>query len=258
MIQEQHAKVVTADGIELGVLKYLPKQARGQIFMLHWLSVPKEWPSNILRELALWLADHWFKVVTFDFRGHGTSGGESVDITVETGFLDFDTVFTTEVEDGLPLGIFWFSYGGLVAIEYTVQHSLSPQAMVFFSPALDFVKGVFENKSSVMGTLYQEAEANGSLDRNGYFVLPYNGFKVGKNVFVSAGKYKPYEDLPKITTHSLIIQGKNDQMLSYEYMKQLGEPIVEKYLVLDTVHWLVEEKEKAIAETVQWFSKYVQ
>jgi alpha-beta hydrolase superfamily lysophospholipase len=150
--------------------------------------------------------------------------------------LDFDAVVAIERQDTLPIGIFGFSYGALVAIEYTLQHILSPKAMVFFSPALDFVRGVFENTSSVMGTLYQEAETNGSLERDGYFVLPYNGFKVGKKVFESAGKYKPYENLPKIAAHTLIIQGKNDQILSYEYMKQLGEPIVEKYVVLDTVH----------------------
>jgi hypothetical protein len=40
-------------------------------------------------------------------------------------------------------------------------------------------------------------------------------------------------------------------------MKQLGEPIVEKYVVLDTVHWLVEEKEKAVEETVKRFSEYI-
>jgi len=185
------------------------------------------------------------------------SAGESPDITVETGLLDFDAVFATEAQDDMPMGMFGFSYGGLIAIEYAVQYSLSPKAMVFFSPVLDFVKGVFENKNSVMGTLYKAAEADGSLDRDGYFVLPYNGFRVGKKVFDSAGKYKPYEDLPKIITHSLIIQGKNDQMLSYEYMKQLGEPIVEKYLVLDTVHGLIEEKERAIGETVERFNRYV-
>lgn len=236
MLQEHHSKVFTSDGVELEVLKYVPEQIKGRIFMLHGLSVPKEGPSNILRETALALADAGFKVISFDFRGHGASGGESPDLTVETGFADFEAIFSTEEADGLPMGIFGFSYGGLVAIEYTAHHSLSPRAMVFFSPALDFVKGVFKNPSSVMGTLYQEAEANGSLDREGYFVLPYNGFRVGKKVFDSAGKYKPYESLPKIATHALIIQGKNDQMLSYEYMKQLGEPIVEKYVVLNTVH----------------------
>ncbi|MDR0369532.1 MAG: hypothetical protein LBH96_03285 [Candidatus Peribacteria bacterium] len=35
MIQEQHSRVFTADGVELGVLKYVPEKAKGQIFMLH-------------------------------------------------------------------------------------------------------------------------------------------------------------------------------------------------------------------------------
>jgi len=42
MIREQHSKVFTADGIELGVLKYIPEVTKGKIFMLHGLSVPKE------------------------------------------------------------------------------------------------------------------------------------------------------------------------------------------------------------------------
>jgi len=127
-----------------------------------------------LCDTALALAVAGFKVITFDFRGHGSSGGESPDITVETGLLDIDAVFASEEQDDLPMGMFGFSYGGLIAIEYAVQHSLSPQAMVFFSPALDLVGGVSEHKTSIMGVLYQEAKTNGSLDRDGYFTLPYS------------------------------------------------------------------------------------
>jgi len=40
-------------------------------------------------------------------------------------------------------------------------------------------------------------------------------------------------------------------------MRQLGEPIVEKYITLNAVHGLVEEKEKAVEEAVKWFDRYV-
>ena len=257
MVQKQKLIVTTSDGVALNVVKYVPEQSKGKIFMLHWLSVPKEGPSNILLDTALWLVNAWFKVITFDFRGHWGSGGESPDITVETGLLDIDAVFRSEEKDDLPFWIFGFSYGGMISIEYTVKNALSPHVMVFFSPALDFVDGVFKNEHSVMWNLYLDAERDGSLDRDGYFTLPYNWFRVGKKVFQSAKHYKPYEDLKTIVTKSLIIQWKNDQMLSYEYMKMLWEPIVDKYITLDTVHGLIEEKEKAIQETVSWFSSYV-
>ena len=35
MMQEQRLRVSTSDGVELEVLKYIPQQVKGKVFMLH-------------------------------------------------------------------------------------------------------------------------------------------------------------------------------------------------------------------------------
>jgi pimeloyl-ACP methyl ester carboxylesterase len=105
--------------------------------------------------------------------------------------------------------------------------------------------------------LYKAATVDGSLERDGYFTVPYNGFKVGKDVFTEAENYQVADDLARIDSPTLIIQGRNDQMLWLEVQKELGEPAADKFLVLDTVHGLTEQKAQAIQKTVAWFGLYI-
>jgi len=247
-------KIQTQDKITLEAIKLTPKQTptKAQIFLTHGYSVPKEGPADILKETAEALAENGFEVIYFDFRGHGKSTGESSDVTLDSGLLDLDAVFRATHNSKLSVGFLGFSYGATVAIKYITDNHITAFATVFFSPALDLIKGALEYENSLLGKFAREAVTNNQTE----FVLPHNGFRGSLNLFDSFKNYKPAEDL-KVVPNTLILQGKNDQMLDFNLMKSLGEPAVDKYLVLDTVHGLTEEKPRAIKEAVDWFSSHI-
>jgi alpha-beta hydrolase superfamily lysophospholipase len=250
-------KIKTPDQIELEVSKLPPINApKAQIFFAHGYSVPKEGPANILLETAEALVKAGFEVILFNFRGHGDSSGAGQDVCINTGLIDLGSVFESFRNAALPFGFLGFSYGAAVVIEYIAKNRLSPSAVVFFSPALDMLKGSAEYENSLIGKFYRDSIKDGSLARDGFFVFPHNGFHGGDKIFSSYKEFHPAKDLSKIK-NVLIIQGKNDQMLDFNLMKSLGEPAVEKYLVLDAVHGLTEEKPRAIQESLDWFNQKI-
>jgi len=251
----ENSRTLTSDNIELETVKYIPENPKGIIYICHGLSVPKEAPGDVLKDTAIALGNAGFKVVTFDFRGHATSGGKDIDFTIENGMKDLDAVFKTETND-LPIGMLGFSCGGTVSILYSYLNKIKLNALVLYSPALEFLKTTMTNPNSIIGSGLMNAQADGSYEANGYITVP-NGFRIGKNFFDKIAEINVCEYVPKLSTKVLICQALQDQMLDFEYTKSLGEPISDKYVVFDSVHALVEEKEKAITETVEWFKRYL-
>ncbi|GHU08693.1 hypothetical protein FACS189431_5410 [Alphaproteobacteria bacterium] len=247
--QEEKFAVETPDDVTLRGVKYVPENIKAKIFFLHGLSVPKEGPANILTETAASLAQNGFEVVAFDFRGHGTSGGKDHDFTFECGLVDFDTVFNTE-QASQPVGVLGFSFGAAIAVDYFVARNTKVAAAVLFSPVLDSGDGLFDNPNSVMGQAYAKMKTDG----NDKMTMP-NGFHIGAKMAETANNYPAAYNLSKLSDNTLIIQGRNDQMLDFELMQKLGRDQVAKYIVLDTIHGLTEEKDRAIQLTVDWFSK---
>ena len=251
----ENFKVKTSDGVELIGVKYIPAKPRGVIYFSHGMSVPKEGPSNTLKDTAMSLVTAGFKVVAFDFRGHGLSGGVDLDVTIESGLEDLDTIIK-EDNESLPIGLFGFSYGGAISIIYAAKNKLDVKAMALYSPALEFHSISFNNLNSVIGQFYKKAIDNGTFSNLGYIELP-NGYKISRKFLESSKKTVAFDSLSKLNSKILIIQAINDQMLSYEKVKELGMPFADKYVSLDAVHGLVEKIDVAIDETVVWFSTYL-
>jgi alpha-beta hydrolase superfamily lysophospholipase len=251
--------VTTSDGIKLSATNYvLHTNPKATIFISHGFTVPSAGPANILADVAAKLAENGYAVVTWDYRGHGRSEGNDYDVTLDTFRTDFDAIFQHN-QPGAAFGVLGFSIGGMTAINYFADRAVQPAAMVLYSPALDMWDGAFNYSDSAMGKSYQAALKDGSLEKDGWFVAP-SGFRIGRKMVESARKMadNTAKNLDKIHTKTLIIQGAKDQMLNYQLMRRLGEKKVDEYVVLDTVHGLTEQKDEAIALTVDWFDRYLE
>lgn len=251
----EKSRTLTSDNIELETVKYIPESPKGIIYICHGVTVPKEAPANILKEVAIALVETDFKVITFDFRGHGPSAGKDCDFTIEKGQLDLDAVFKTETNN-LPIGMLGFSCGASIITLYSHFNKIKLGAMVFFSPALEWLECSINNANSVIGQSLITAKTSGDYERDGYVKVP-NGFCLGRAFFEEVAQTKIDKYVPLLKTRLLICQAKRDQMLDFNLTKKLGEPICDKYVVYDAVHALTEVKDQAIKETVEWFNKYL-
>lgn len=247
--------IYTSDGVGLEVEKYIPLNSKGIIYFNHGITVPKESPGNVLKDTAIALCAAGYKVITYDMRGHGKSGGLGTDITVEKSLSDFDVIFKSETDD-LPIGMLGFSYGGAISILYSYLNKIKLKALVLYSPVWEFDESFINNKNSVFGMDIIEAKESGSLEKDGFVLIKKNKFKIGKEFINTAINYFPYKHVKDLNTKVLTLQAKNDVILSMDLSIKYGKDISDKFMILDAIHPLVEEKDKAILESVNWFNKY--
>ena len=88
-----------------------------------------------------------FKVVLFDFSGHGESEGNDYDVTLSKSTSELSRVFYQEVLDSKNVSFLAFSYGAAVLCKFLEQNEdVVPQRIVLYSPCLYPLDSCFLNK----------------------------------------------------------------------------------------------------------------
>jgi pimeloyl-ACP methyl ester carboxylesterase len=101
--------LTTADGIRLGT-RFIPGGERGAMIIAHPAVTGQRYSPLV--ELAEMMATH-FDVFTFDFRGHGRSGGR-LELNLTGPLEDVRTVVESVRSKGYPwVGAVGFSLGGM-------------------------------------------------------------------------------------------------------------------------------------------------
>jgi pimeloyl-ACP methyl ester carboxylesterase len=123
----------TVDGVSLQV-RYMPGGDRGAVIVAHPAVTGQRYAPLV--EMAEMLTEH-FDVFTFDFRGHGGSGGRMV-LNLEGPLEDLRTVISMVGSRGYPwIGAVGFSLGGMCAfIQAALSGGLDAVAAVGAPPLL--------------------------------------------------------------------------------------------------------------------------
>lgn len=111
-------KVKTKDDSELDIKISLPDEDyKKAIVMCHGLTSFKDGRRGQLKNIAEKLCGDGYKVIQFDFRGHGESSGVDMDVNL-TGFqTDISTVIDTYINNE-EFYIFGFSFGGFAVNQW--------------------------------------------------------------------------------------------------------------------------------------------
>jgi len=129
--QEFHVR--TADGVSLKVRR-MPGGDEGAVILAHPAVTGQRYAPLV--EMAEMLTQH-FDVFTFDFRGHGGSGGR-IELNLEGPLEDLRTVICMSRSRGYPwLGAVGFSLGGMCAfMQAALSGGLDAVAVVGAPPRL--------------------------------------------------------------------------------------------------------------------------
>ncbi len=105
------------------------------LLCLHGFAGDKE--SSVIAAVAAAMCRRGFRVVTFDWPGHGKSPAESSSLTIENCLRDLETV---AAQCGRPLSCFATSFGGYLAVLYSARHPGCFDRLLLRSPALCMAK----------------------------------------------------------------------------------------------------------------------
>jgi len=129
--------IKTADETDLSVTWCEPASVpRALVVMVHGFSSH----SGLYADTTNWLVEQGFSVATFDCRGHGKSEGRRGYVRRFSDYREDLALVVKASRDrhpALPWVLFAHSQGATIAIDYTLNDSERPNALVLLCPFLE-------------------------------------------------------------------------------------------------------------------------
>lgn len=204
----------TSDGLKLcGILSTPKRKTQKCIVLCHGITVDKE-EDGIFTNLAKELGGAGYNVFRFDFRGHGESEGNSVDMTIMGEVKDLEATVKFLQQKGFrEFGILGASFGGGPVAFYTAKHQDVVKAIVLWNSLIDY--GSLINPVTDWGKRYW---GKGVLDRVkqfGFTEIGSSRFKVGRDLINEIKTLEPWNELLKTEIPMLFIHGDKDTYVPY-------------------------------------------
>lgn len=248
-MKEQKYFFKNEDNLKLcGILTKPNKNTKSCIILCHGITVDKE-EDGIFTELAQKLAEDGFIVFRFDFRGHGESEGNSVDMTVRGEGRDLEAAYKFLINKGYNrFGIVAASFAGGAASFFTPKHQDKVRALVLWNSVINYT------------SFYKRWLANGGrekLKRQRFIIR--NNFKVGEQLFDETFKLKPWKELKKLSIPILFIHGDRDSKVPYadsvKYSKMLNAKLITIHGADHGFHDNKKQSEQADKATSEFFEE---
>jgi pimeloyl-ACP methyl ester carboxylesterase len=204
-----------SNGLKLcGILTKPAASTNKCVVLCHGMTVTKE-EDGIFTELAGKLAKAGFAVFRFDFRGHGESAGNSVDMTVAGEKEDLESAIEFLQTKGYrTFGILGASFGGGVVSVFAAGHPDIAKALVLWNPLVDY-HSIFEPELPWPKANFGK-EAMLRLEKHGFIEVGKRRFRLGKPLFDEMKKLHPWKGLQKLKVPILFVHGDNDTYVPYE------------------------------------------
>lgn len=235
---------------------YTPDNAFQTIFFCHGITGCRKgrtMEDSYFQDLAKKLVNKGFKVVLFDFSGHGESEGNDYDVTLSKSTSELSRVFYQEVLDSKNVSFLAFSYGAAVLCKFLEQNEdVVPQRIVLYSPCLYPLDSCFLNKDSIFGKDIVEGYNNGSLEREGFVVVGAKNFKFGAKMIDECRGFSP-DYLKRFSNNMLVFSGKNDVILNTKYNDEFCKENNIKEIYVEASHSLFEKIEEVFKDTIDFF-----
>ncbi len=242
-----------------GVLTKPKKEISKCIVLCHGIGADKD-EAGVFTQLAKRLSKVGFNVFRFDFRGHGESEGNSIDMTVsgEKNDLEVAIKFMQNLEYS-KFGILGASFGGGAVSFFTSEHTNIVKALVLMYALVDY-QSILHPRVTWSIKKFGEEQMK-KLEKNGFISLDRN-FKIGKKLFDDIKKLEPWKALTRISTPILFVHGDKDTYVPYEDSVKYSKLLKNARLVTlhGSDHGFGENKEYAeifYKATINFFLKHL-
>ena len=235
---------------------YTPDNAIQTIFFCHGITGCRKgrtMDDSYFQELAKKLMNKKYKVVLFDFSGHGESEGNDYDVTLSKSVSELDLVFDSEVLDKNKVSFLVFSYGAAVLCKFLEKNiDINPNKIIMYSPCLYPLESCFLNKNSIFGKDIAEGYDSGLLEKNGFVVVGAKNFKFGIEMINECKSFSP-KYLKVFSNKILVLSGKNDVILNTKYNDDFCKRNGVKEIYFEASHSLFEKIDDVFKSTIDFF-----
>jgi pimeloyl-ACP methyl ester carboxylesterase len=189
---------------------------------------------------------------SFDFRGHGESGGTLLELRASGMQEDLDRVRGYMAERGAArLFLVGSSMGGWASAWFARRHRDAVVACAFIAPAFNFLAGRWSRLGEVERKAWRET---GRLRvRNAWLDV-----EIGPGLMEETDQYRAERLAAGWCTPLLIFHGMRDETVSYtdslDFMQQTTYPAIELHLIKDGEHRLLPYKDEMAEAICRFFA----
>ena len=229
------ASPLTTPGLAVRLDRPLQGEGDVAVLYLHGFGSQQDGEkANFFRQQALAAG---LAFCSFDFQGHGASGGSLFDVTLSRNLADIEQVHRYVADQGFPrVVLFGSSMGGASALWYAARHPDTVAAAVHIAPAL----GMAEGLRQLAGP-----EGMAQWKEEGRFALATELVRcdVGWSLVEDLERY-PNEDLyRRYRTPTLLFQGRHDTSVDWRTVVRFAVDCrfegIEVHLIADGDHRLI-------------------
>lgn len=235
---------------------YEPEAPKATIVFCHGITGCRKGRTtddDYFQRLAARLSKNGYKVVLFDYSGHGDSEGDSRDVCLSKSVSELEKVYRNEVETK-DVDFLVFSYGATVLCRFLEQHKdIKPNHIAMISPGLDPLNSGFLDRNNIFGKDIAEAYYSGEMKEKGYAVVGAKNFKLGINFIEELKDFKP-DYLLEVGSKLLVLSGKNDVIIDTKFNHEFCEKHHIRNIDYDASHSLFEEIDKAFDDIEDFFN----
>ena len=253
---KENKYLFNSDNEKIYVETYIPDNVVQTIIFCHGITGCRKgrtMDDSYFQTLAQRLMQNNFKVVLFDFSGHGESEGNDYDVTLSKSVSELKLVFASEVLDKTHVSFLAFSYGAAVLCKFLSENKdINPNKIVMYSPCLYPLDSCFLNKDSIFGKDIVAAYNSGLLEKNGFTIVGAKNFRFGMKMINECRDFSP-DYLERFSDSILVLSGNNDLILNTKYTDEFCVKNNIKDIYFEASHSLYEKIEDVFKNTINFF-----
>ena len=253
---KENKYLFNSDNEKIYVETYIPDNVVQTIIFCHGITGCRKgrtMDDSYFQTLAQRLMQNNFKVVLFDFSGHGESEGNDYDVTLSKSVSELKLVFASEVLDKNHVSFLAFSYGAAVLCKFLSENKdINPNKIVMYSPCLYPLDSCFLNKDSIFGKDIVAAYNSGLLEKNGFTIVGAKNFRFGMKMINECRDFSP-DYLERFSDSILVLSGNNDLILNTKYTDEFCVKNNIKEIYFEASHSLYEKIEDVFKNTINFF-----
>jgi len=248
--------ILNKNGEKIFVEVFTPTTIKGTIVFCHGITGCRKgrtMDDDYFQKFAGILQDRNYKVVLFDFSGHGESEGQDRDVTLSKSTEELSRVFAEEVDTSKDIKFLAFSYGAAVLCNFLMSNpSIVPSKIVLFSPCIFPLASCFLSNKSIFGKDIVAAYDSGDLEKTGYAIVGAKNFKFGNKMIDECRGFSP-DKFIELRDRILVLTGTQDVILETKYNEAFCKENNIEMHYYDASHSLFETIDDVFADTMTFF-----
>lgn len=259
MAKKIEEMIKTHDGFEIYTLYEIPPISNGTVLICHGVTADLH-ESGLFDDFSELFLNQSISVLRFDFRGHGKSKGNSLDVTLEGEYSDITTVVAWMKKSPYYNGtyaILGASFSCASIIRQSIKYT--PKCLALFNPVFSY-KRTFVVPEASWGKEILETKNKSGLPPSAMAKIPGTEFFISKTLWEEMENDRTPRLAKKLKCPTRAFHGDKDIKVPIQPIKDFVDTerdVIELEVRKGEGHGLKAKRPELIQQITNWISSYL-